>query len=67
MPIRLGGWEVDTIVGHEQSGTVDTDRIEYSIQGFELKPQAIYLDINVQFFSHDLSRPLRKGLADRCC
>ena len=42
----------------------DTARIEYSIQGFELKPQAIYLDVNVQFFSHDLSRPLRKGLAD---
>jgi len=39
-------------------------RIEYSIQGFELKPETIYLDGNVQIFSHDLSRPLRKGLAD---
>ncbi|MCB1073093.1 MAG: hypothetical protein KDK96_08355 [Chlamydiia bacterium] len=39
-------------------------RIEYSIQGFELKPETIFLDGNVQIFSHNLSRPLRKGLAD---
>lgn len=42
----------------------DTARIEYFLQGFELKPRAIYLDGNIQFFSHDLSRPLRKGIAD---
>ncbi|MDJ0652452.1 MAG: hypothetical protein QNJ27_05555 [Simkaniaceae bacterium] len=39
-------------------------RIEYSTQGFEPKPKTIYLDGNVQIFSHDLSRPLTKGLAD---
>ena len=42
----------------------DTARIEYSFQGLELKPHAIYLDGNVQIFSHDISRPLRKGIAD---
>ncbi len=42
----------------------DSARIEYSFQGLEIKPHAIYLDGNVQIFSHDISHPLRKGIAD---
>ncbi|MCP5505582.1 MAG: hypothetical protein H7A38_01705 [Chlamydiales bacterium] len=42
----------------------DSARIEYAFQGLEMKPHAIYLDGNVQILSHDLSRPLRKGIAD---
>ncbi len=42
----------------------DSARIEYSFQGLELKPHTIYLDGNVQIFSHNLNRPLRKGIAD---
>lgn len=42
----------------------DRARIEYAFQGLEMKPHAIYLDGNVQILSHDLSRPLRKGIAD---
>jgi hypothetical protein len=42
----------------------DSARIEYAFQGLEIKPHAIYLDGNVQILSHDLSKPLRKGIAD---
>lgn len=42
----------------------DSARIEYAFQGLEMKPHAIYLDGNVQILSHDLSKPLRKGIAD---
>lgn len=42
----------------------DSARIEYAFQGLEMKPHTIYLDGNVQILSHDLSKPLRRGIAD---
>jgi|JI10StandDraft_1071094.scaffolds.fasta_scaffold02736_17 hypothetical protein len=52
-------YEKDTLLLY-----ADSARIEYALQGFEMKPHAIYLDGNVKILSHNLSYPLKKGLAD---
>ncbi|MCB1082315.1 MAG: hypothetical protein KDK63_04145 [Chlamydiia bacterium] len=42
----------------------DKAEAEYTFQGTKIAPHTLRFDGNVRILSHDLSRPLRKGLAD---